>query len=258
MKIFITAIGGFLGGALAGHLKARGHLVQGSTRRTMELGRPFDSTVFEGQDAVIHCAHDFAPGSYETNVAGTKAWMETAAELGVRQQIFLSSHAARADAAAEYGRSKHEIEAMFLENHTVLRPGLVTGAGGLYQRQRETLLRTPVVPMLGSGRQPVAVVSLSDFLRAASIVLEGGRTGPFNLFDDPMPTYREFVTRVRDGRRTLFLPIPVGLALGLAQVSEWLHLPIPVKPGQIRALTENASSPWKSDLQALIGRGGEA
>jgi nucleoside-diphosphate-sugar epimerase len=253
VRIFITAIGGFLGGAIAGHLKARGHEVAGSTRRTMELGRPFDSTVFERQDAVIHCAHDFTPGAHDRNLAGTKAWMETASALGVRRQIFLSSHAARADAAAEYGRTKHEIERLFLDQgYAVLRPGLVTGSGGLYARQRAALLRTPVIPMLGNGAQPVATISLADFLTAATIALEEERTGAFNLFYEPMPSYREFVRGVREGKPALFLPVPFGLALALAHLAEWLRLPVPVKPGQIRALVTNASSQWRSDLPSLL------
>lgn len=254
MKVFITAIGGFLGGALAAHLKARGHEVSGSTRRTMELDRPFDSTFFEGQDAVIHCAHDFSTGAAERNINGTKAWMETAAALGVRRQMFISSHAARRDAPAEYGRVKYEIERLFLERgYTVLRPGLVTGAGGLYQRQRAALLRVPVVPMLGQGRQPVAAISLEDFLRAAAAALERNCAGAFNLFHEPMPSYREFVQTVRNGRRTLFLPVPISLALALAQAADWLRLPVPVKPGQIGALAANESSEWKSDLPRLLG-----
>lgn len=253
MRIFITAIGGFLGGALAGHLRARGHEVTGSTRRTMELDRPFDTTVFERQNAVIHCAHDFTPGAHDRNLAGTKAWMETAAALGVRQQIFISSHAARADAVAEYGPTKHEIERLFLDRgYTVLRPGLVTGAGGLYARQRAALLRTRVVPMLGSGRQPVAAISIGEFLAAATLVLEEERIGAFNLFSEPMPTYRQFVSGVREGKATLFLPIPIGLALALAHLADWLRLPIPVKPSQIHALASNGSSSWRSDLASLL------
>jgi nucleoside-diphosphate-sugar epimerase len=252
VRIFITAISGFLGDALAGHLRARGHGVEGSTRRVMELGRPFDSTIFEGQDAVIHCAHDFTAGAHDRNLAGTKTWMETAELLGVRRQIFLSSHAARSDAAAEYGRTKHEIERLFLDGgYAVLRPGLVTGAGGLYARQRAALLRTPLIPMLGDGNQPVATISLTDFLTAATIVLEEERTGAFNLFYDPMPTYRNFVRGVRESKPTLFLPVPIGVALGLAHLAEWLRLPVPVKPGQIRALVKNTSSPWCSDLDLL-------
>jgi len=255
VRIFITAIGGFLGGALADHLRKRRHEVTGSTRRTMELGRPFDSTVFDRQDVVIHCAHDFTPGAHDCNLAGVKAWMETAAALGVRRQMFLSSYAARPDAAAEYGRTKHEIVSLFLDRgYAVLRPGLVTGAGGLYGRQRAALLRTPIVPMLGNGAQPVATISLGDFLGAATRVLEGERTGAFNLFYEPMPTYREFVMGVREGKTTLFVPIPLGLALALTHMAERLRLPVPVKPGQIRALVSNESSPWHSDLAVLSNR----
>jgi NADH dehydrogenase len=258
MKIFITAIGGFLGGALAKHFQGRGHDIAGSTRRTMELGRPFDATVFEGVDAVIHCAHDFTPAAYERNVTGTKAWLETAAELGVKRQIYLSSYSARANAASEYGRTKHEIERMFLDRgHTVLRPGLVEGPGGLFARQRAALLRTPIVPALGEGSQPLAAISLEDFLAAAEAALDlafRSHTGAFNLFYEPMPTYREFVRSVRSRRPTLFLPIPVPLAITLATAAEFLRLPLPVRPDQIRALVEDEAAPAHSDLRDLLAR----
>jgi nucleoside-diphosphate-sugar epimerase len=253
MRIYITAINGFLGSALAEHLKGRGHQVEGSTRRVMELGRPFHTSVFENQDAVIHCAHDFSRNALYANVNGTKAWMETAAQLGVKQQIFLSSYTARADAPDEYARAKHEIERHFLDRGaTVLRPGLVIGNGGLYQRQRVMLMRTPIVPMLGDGRQPIASVTLEDFLTAATAILETLRTGAFNLFNEPMPTYRDFVRQIRAGRPTLFLPIPINLALTLTSTAALLRLPIPVKPAQIRALLQNQSTAWRSDLAQLL------
>lgn len=254
MKIFITAIGGFLGGALARHFEARGHTVTGSTRRTMELGRPFDATVFEGQDAVIHCAHDFAPGAQERNETGTKAWMETASAMGVDRQIFLSSCSARA--ASEYGRTKHEIERLFLASgHTVLRPGLVRGEAGLYARQRAALLRTPIVPALGGGMQTVATISLEDFLAAAEAALQLSSeqlSRAFNLFDEPMPTYRDFVRSVRAGKPTFFLSMPAPLAIALATAAQFLHLPAPVKPDQIRALTGNETGGMRSALKELL------
>lgn len=255
MKIYITAIGGFLGGALAEHLRGRGHEVTGSTRRVMELGRPFDSTVFEGQDCLVHCAHDFSPGAGERNIEGTKAWMKTAEALGVSRQVFVSSYAARPDAASEYGRVKHEIEKLFVKRgYAVLRPGLVTGAGGLYQRQKAALMRSPIVPMIGGGAQPVATVTLEDFLNAATIVIEKECAGAYNLFYEPMPTYRDFVKQVRAGQYTTFVPIPLRLALALAYVAQALRLRTPVTPGQIRALASNADSPWHSDLGAFAGK----
>jgi hypothetical protein len=106
--------------------------------------------------------------------------------------------------------------------------------------------------MLAGPNQPVATISLQDFLGAATCVIEENRIGAFNLFYEPMPTYRQFVSSMRERNRTLFVPIPTALALALAHVASWLRLPSPVKPGQIRALTENESSPWRSDLSSLL------
>jgi nucleoside-diphosphate-sugar epimerase len=253
VKVFITAIGSYLGGALASHLGARGHLVTGSTRRELELGKTFDAAIFAGNDAVIHCAHHFTPGARDINCKSTRSWMEAAAASGVRQQIYLSSHAARPDVESEYGQTKFAIEQLFLEaGYAVVRPGLVAGNGGLYARQRRVLQRMPVVPMLGGGRHPVATLSLDDFLRAVTTLLEEDRRGGFNLFDEPMPTYRAFVAAMRPGKRTIFLPVSIRLAMGLAQFVAWTRLPIPVRPAQIRTLLANESSPWRSDLAKLL------
>ena len=241
MRIFITGIGGFLGGALAGHWKARGHEVRGSRSSEMQLGGPFDASVFAGIDTVIHCAHDFTVGAQSKNVEGTRAWVEAAKSQGARMQVLLSSYSARADADSEYGRTKFEMERMF---QTVLRPGLVMGDGGLYRKQRAALRRLPVAPVIGDGLQPTAVIQLADFLAAATLVVEEARTGAFNLFYEKQPSYRELVRTMKAGQRTVFLPIPAGLALGLARAAEALHLPIPLKAAQIRALLGNRTAPW--------------
>jgi nucleoside-diphosphate-sugar epimerase len=252
MRIFITGIGGFLGSALAAHLKARGHQVRGSKRSEMQLGEPFDAAVFAGTDTLIHCAHDFPAGARRKNVDGTRAWVDAASAQGVRLQVFLSSFSARPDADSEYGQTKFEMERMF---RTVLRPGLVIGDGGVYRKQRAALLRMPVVPVIGDGLQPTAVIRLEDFLDAATVVVEEERIGAFNLFYEKQPSYRDLVRTIKAeaGQRTIFLPIPASLALALARAAEALHLPLPVKPGQIRALMANQSSPWKSDLAGLLG-----
>jgi nucleoside-diphosphate-sugar epimerase len=263
MKIFITGIGGFLGGALAAHLAARGHEVRGSRRSEMQLGAPFDASVFAGTEVVIHCAHDFTAGARPRNVDGTRMWFDAAAAQGARLQVLLSSYSARPGADSEYGQTKFEMERMFQTRlqtslqtslQIVLRPGLVMGDGGLYRKQRAALLRMPVVPVIGDGLQPTAVIRIEDFLEAATVVIEGERTGAFNLFYEKQPSYRELVRAIKAeaGQRTIFVPIPAGLALALARAAEALHLPVPVKPGQIRALMGNQSAPWRSDLAGLL------
>jgi nucleoside-diphosphate-sugar epimerase len=249
MRIFITGIGGFLGSALAAHWNARGHEVRGSRRGEMQLGGPFDALVFAGVDVVIHGAYDFTAGARRKNVDGTRAWFAAAAAQGARLQVLLSSYSARADADSEYGQTKFEMELLF---ETVLRPGLVMGDGGLYRKQRAALRRMPLVPVIGDGMQPTAVIRTEHFLEAATRVVEEQRTGAFNLFYERQPSYRELVRAMKAGQRTTFLPIPAGLALGLARAAEALHLPVPVKPGQIRALLGNRSAPWRSDLASLL------
>lgn len=251
MRIFITGIRGFLGGALAAHLSARGHRVRGSRRSDMQLGGPFDATVFAGTDVVIHCAHDFTAGARRKNVEGTRAWLEAAAAQGARLQVLLSSHSACPGADSEYGQTKFEMERMFT---TVLRPGLVMGEGGLYWKQRSALLRMPIVPVVGDGLQPTAVIRIEHFLDAATVVVEEERAGAFNLFYEKQPSYRELVRAIKTeaGQRTIFLPIPATVALALARAAEALHLPVAVKPGQIRALMANQCSPWRPDLPSLL------
>jgi nucleoside-diphosphate-sugar epimerase len=255
MRVFITGIGGFLGGALAAHLAARGHEVRGSGRSKMQLGGPFDASVFAGTEMVIHCAHDFTAGARRKNVDGTRMWFDAAAAQGARLQVLLSSYSARAGAESEYGQTKFEMERMFQTRlQTVLRPGLVMGDGGLYRKQRAALLRMPVVPVIGDGLQPTAVIRIEHFLEAATVVIEEERTGTFNLFYEKQPSYRELVRAVKAeaGQRTIFLPIPAGLALAVARAAEAMHLPVPVKPDQIRALMGNQSAPWRSDLASLL------
>jgi nucleoside-diphosphate-sugar epimerase len=215
----------------------------------MQLGGPFDASVFAGMDVVIHCAYDFTPGTRRKNVEGTRAWFAAAAAQGARLQVLLSSYSARADADSEYGQTKFEMERTF---QTVLRPGLVMGDGGLYQKQRAALRRMPIVPVIGDGQQPTAVIRIGHFLEAATRVVEEQREGAFNLFYENQPSYRELVQAMKAGQRTIFLPIPAGIALGLARAAEALHLPVPVRPGQIRALLGNQSAPWRSDLPSLL------
>jgi nucleoside-diphosphate-sugar epimerase len=266
LNIFITGISGYLGGRLAARFAARGHQVSGSARRSMELphgckiavmslGDPFDEALFEGADVVIHTAHDFSPDATERNVRGTRAWFEAAVRRGVTRQVFLSSHSSRADAPSDYGRIKFSLEQFFLDaGQPVLRPGLVIGNGALFAKQRAALLRTPVMPVIGQGAEPVAVVGIAHFLDAATVILETNRTGVFHLLYDEPPTSREYVRAVKAnaGQRILFLPISLKSAVALARIVRALRLPIPVDPDQIQSLSLSRPDAWRSDLPGLL------
>ncbi len=246
MKIYITGIGGFLGSAIAADLRAAGHTVDGARR-----GAQIDPSTLDGVDALIHAAHDFTPGAARRNIDIATAWFRAARDHAIPHQIFLSSCSAGAD--SEYGRIKQALEPVFLDSgHTVLRPGLVLGNGGLAARQRAAILRSPIIPMIGGGIQPTAILPLTKFLAVVRLVLDRHLPGAFNLYEIPMPTYRELVTRIKSeaGQRPRFLNVPVNLALSVTAFFERLHLPFPIKPGQIRALSQGPAGP--SDLPRLL------
>jgi len=265
VTIFITAIGGFLGSQLAARFAARGHHVTGSVRRAaahegtrvvrLTLGEKFDPQVFAGCDAVIHAAHDFAPGGSEANVRGTIAWAEAAARTGTTRQVYIGSPSAQADAPSEYGRVKYALEHWFLDaGHVVVRPGLVVGSGGLFARQRAALLRTPLVPLVGGGHQPTFVIALDHFVDAVARIVESGTPREASLFYDDRPPMRAFVKAVKRGagQRAIVVPIPAVVAIALARLARALRLPIPVAPEQIRTLLNTRFESLRSDLPRIL------
>jgi nucleoside-diphosphate-sugar epimerase len=265
MKVFLTGVTGYLGRSIAAYLLGEGYRIGGSSRRVVampgvdvvhaELGDRIEPAMSEDCDVIIHTAHDFKPGSIQKNIEGTLAMRDAAAKAGVRQQIFLTSYSARPDAESEYGQTKYHLERFFSDSASVtMRLGLVIGNGGLFARQRALLLRTPIVPILGAGVSPIALVALSHVLAATEIIVRNRLGGPWNLFYDARPTMKEFVQEVKKhaGQRPLLLPIGVGFATAAVKVARSIGLPIPADPGQIRALQLNEDSPWQSDLPTLL------
>jgi len=265
MKVFITGVTGYLGRSIAAHLLAGGYRIAGSSRRTITmpgveifrvaLGERVESTMFKDCDAMIHAAHDFEPGSYHKNIEGTLAMRDAAGEAAVRQQIFLTSYSARPDAESEYGRTKYRIEQLFSGPASVtMRLGLVVGNGGLFARQRAALLRTPVVPIIGAGNCPVAVIAISHAIAATEVIVRTRACGPRNLFYDALPTIKEFVQEIKKnaGQRARLVPIGARFAVAAVRIARSLGLRIPADPGQIRALLLNEGSRWQSDLPALL------
>ena len=107
-----------------------------------------------GVETVVHLAYD-RKAAIELNVEGVKRVFNAAKEAGASRQIFVSSYSARPDALSEYGRLKYLLESFFLEcGQTIVRPGLVIGNGGLFGRNMEKILHTPLMPFAGFRQRP--------------------------------------------------------------------------------------------------------
>lgn len=242
-----------------------GHVVSGSARRPSGVPRisgvtrivPYtlDSFVdrewFSGLDAIIHAAHDFADQSTERNIAGAQSICREGERAAVRKQIFLSSYSARPDAPGEYGRVKYTLETFFLrEGHTIVRPGLVIGDGGMFGRNLRTVLASPVIPLLDNGADRIPVIALRDFLQAMRVILESAPAGAYDLFNPELVSMRHLMDTVGRiaGRHPRYIPIRSSWALFFLTAMKRLRIPFPSTVDNLKALKLNQESIHHSDL----------
>jgi NADH dehydrogenase len=247
VKIFITGIRGFLGSHLERFWTSAGHVVEGTTRDG-------PAPCLTGVDVIVHAAHD-RTGTVESNVAAVKTAHDAADGAGIAYQVFISSYAARPETIANYGRMKYQLETFFLEHgHTIVRPGLVIGHGGMFGRNLKAILRSPVIPLLDGGRDLIPVIAIADFVRAMDVIVSNRRTGALNLFHRdlvPMRTLVEAINRAA-GRKPLLLPVPLPVALAVLTMAEKLHIRLPAAADNVRSLKQSLPNVYQSDLESLI------
>jgi NADH dehydrogenase len=269
VKIFITGISGFLGSALARVLVEAGHVVSGSARRPSvvpeisgvtrivpyTLDGPVDKEWFSGLDAIIHAAHDFGDQSTERNIAGAQSICREGELAAVRKQIFLSSYSARPDACGVYGRVKYTLETFFLrQGHTIVRPGLVIGNGGMFGRNLRTVLASPVIPLLDNGADRIPVIALRDFLPAMRVILESAPAGAYNLFNPELVSMRRLMDTVGRiaGRHPRYVPIRSSWAVLFLTAMKRLRIPFPSNVDNLTALKLNQDCIHHADLLDIL------
>ena len=263
MKIFITGLNGFIAGRLATHLSASGHDVTGSSRapsrvsgaRIWALGEPVGDEMLHGVDVLIHCAHDFTRGAGHATVDGTLALANAARRAGVRRQIFVSSLSAREDARSEYGRTKYAIErALFERGETIVRPGTVIGAGGLFGKMANMIRTKSVLPLVDGGKAEMTVIGISDFCKAMEAIVR--RVGPreYNLYYPEKPTMKALLVRLREklGSSTLFMPTPAWMLLAPLTILRWLHVRTPIDVENLRGYMKNKEQIHESNLSVVL------
>ena len=96
-------INGFIGSNLASYLSSINHNIYGSVSEdwklynkhklvkklfVIKLNKPFDETIFNEMDVIIHCAYDDSKHSTATNINGTIS-ISKAANSNKTKQIFI-------------------------------------------------------------------------------------------------------------------------------------------------------------------------
>ncbi|WP_185020594.1 NAD-dependent epimerase/dehydratase family protein [Histidinibacterium lentulum] len=228
----MTGTSGFVGGAVGRHLRARGHLVTGLSRRppraeaadraiVHDLSRPLTET--PRVDAVIHAAALSSPwgrpAAFEAaNVEGTRHALALAARCGARFVLISSSSVLYAPGDQEdlaegpapdsppvndYARTKRAAEALTRAHPgpwTILRPRAVYGVGDTVLFPR--IARAARLRLLPRFRRETParghLVSIDSLVRQVARAVETGAEGILHLVDPAPVGIEAFVTEALD------------------------------------------------------------
>ncbi len=185
--------------------------------------------VAPAEHAVIHLAHNWRDTSEDgedprSNLAGTRALLESARALGIERFVFVSSQSAREDAANVYGRLKWRIEQLLqAPGDVAARVGLVYGGpkDAQYGLLSKLTKLAPVLPMIDPWRE-VQPIHLDEVCMGLLKLADGAQTGWVGLAG-PKPVrfgvVLQTLARELHGKRLPIVPIPLRLALLACDVS---------------------------------------
>jgi nucleoside-diphosphate-sugar epimerase len=253
VRVLVTGVSGFVGGALGRYLRERGYTVTGVSRGPARSGAcgafvPFDLTtgaVPGSFDAVVHCAARSAPWGrceefHRQNVVATGNTLRVDAGHFVfvssssvyyrwGDQVGLTEESPVAERPLNaYAAAKLEAERLVRASGrrwTVVRPRAVFGPEDTVLFPR--LLRAAkkgMLPRFGE-REPVGdLIYIENLCFLLERVLALGATGDFNVTNGEPVGLWTFLNEVFAGLGypPLGRPVPVGLAMGLARGMELL------------------------------------
>lgn len=276
MKIAVTGVGGFVGGATANHLAEHGHEVLGISRSRGSWSGPFvawDITTpapsLTECEAVVHCAalaDDWASRSraFAVNVEGSRAVRRAFARARFVHVSTSSVYDARvatvnATEAAPTGRflsayseSKFAAEAIFADS-VILRPHAVYGPGDstLLPRLLEAVRGSRLV--LPEGARVLHSLTRIDNLVEAIELGLGARAGIYNVADAHPVSLADVLRELLDrkGREDVALTsIPYRVAFGAAAVLERVHSVVGGRPRTTRYAVSQLGLERTLDLSA--------
>ncbi len=232
----LTGARGFVGSRLKGQLERNGWRVIEWTRQpepgsgavAFRLGQEVDPNLLRGARALVHCAYDYGPRSWEEiaaiNVSGSQKLLASARAAGVGCVVFISSISAFAGCRSFYGKAKLAIEA-FARSHGayVIRPGLVysDNPGAMFGHLLRQVRGSRFVPIVSGGRQTQYLLHDEDLGQLILGCLEGrvpAAVEPVTIANEQGWELRDILARMAHAldRRVTFVPVPwqlVWLAL---------------------------------------------
>lgn len=268
----VTGANGFLGRHLCDRLARDGWTVRGLVRDTTRA--PFDiaevdlfegvlpdrvdEAAFEGVDVVFHCAymskHTTLEEARRVNEDGSARVLALARAAGARF-VFVSSTGAHTAAQSYYGRSKLAVEGTLDPTRDlIIRPGLILGPGGLFERIAGSMKSFGFVPVFDGGRQKIQTVHVEDLCEAIVRAVDAGLTGSYVVAEPDGLELRELFQAMatRMGARCRLVPLPAGPLLAVLRVAESAGLRLPLTSENVLGALTLTTQPSEADL-ATIG-----
>jgi nucleoside-diphosphate-sugar epimerase len=239
-RILVTGATGFLGGYLCREMLQRGMRFCAFARSKTKARHllDFGIEVATGDLENAKACGDAAVNE-RVNVGGLRNIVSACREQGVRRFVFISSTCAGRPRRDAYGETKRLGEEIVRESgleFTILRPTMIYGAGSKEFATFVNVIRfSPIVPLIGSGRNVIQPVFVGDAVGAILDVLARtacvGRT--YDLAGGTRVSFNAFVLLVRrtlglGPRVVLHVPAPPMIA-----AARWLgrfavHVPLTV------------------------------
>jgi nucleoside-diphosphate-sugar epimerase len=264
--ILITGANGFIGTSLVKHFCAKGwgvralvhHLpadkVSGVEYAVYNMEDLPSENIFEGAQYLAHCAYvkyDRNKNSDKINIRGTQMLIDICRKYKIKP-VFLSSFSAHEQAQSHYGKNKLRLESLFAsKTDLVLKPGLVTGNGGLFATIQEVVGKRKFIPLAGGGRQPVQTIFIDDLSRIIEVALEKKICGIYKVAEPEAITMRQLYELIaeKQKRNPRFVPVPVWFLLMTCRIAESLSLKLPVTSENVLGLKQLRRFETKDDLR---------
>ncbi len=225
MKICITGANGYLGKIISKHLIDSGHSIVAGVRTLENYNKDnkikykkYDLIFNEEQcrefiedsDAVIHLAYqkkESGIDSRKINLNGAKNLFKVKAKY----KIHFSTMSAHKDAISDYGLSKLEIENILQDIH-ILKLGLVlSNTGGLYGELKKIIRKSPLIPTIAGGVQPIHTLNYKDLnLCIDQILDEKTPTGNYLCGEKKSVTMKDLYLEIAKSlnKKITLVPVP--------------------------------------------------
>jgi uncharacterized protein YbjT (DUF2867 family) len=258
--VLVAGASGFVGTRLTRALRDAGHDVRAMTRNPETysgVGRPTYGDVHDpatlvealsGCTAAYYLVHSLGSPSFERlDADAARAFGEAAGSAGLRQIVYLGGLGCDDDLLSAHLRSRREVESLLGVGGvpvTVLRAGIVVGAGGLsWEITRQLVEHLPVMVTPRWVRTRTQPIALDDVIAYLVGVLGADRAmgEVFEIGGPDVLRYGDLLRRVAMllDRALLILPVPL---LSPALSARWLSLVTDVDTRAGRALVDSMTN----------------